>query len=725
MVDGRGNTALNIALRHKYSHDMLLLLMDLEGTIMHTLNAHQQSPVHIAAKNDATQETMKWLIKCSLAGTTPRHSNNEWTLQQIDAMNTAQDVLLMTVDYRGNTPLHRALKNRAPVDILGLLIDSKGAVLTVANENANTPMHVLNIKGHKLGDFGTIVAHLLDKERSVLLMSNSEKLLPLHIALKNEWNLCVIQQLLTPPRVHVLDELVYHHHHIAALDTQQAYRVESAERVSLIQGNGSTPLHLAIMHSADFPIINLILARYGAKKYNILLARNRHGDTALHLAILDGACAELIRLLIDVDEKVLFMHTIQCDIHRDGLEIGTKMATPLQTALQLGASLDVIRALVDRQCKVLRVKNYKNETPLHIALQANASASVVEFLLGYECGVEIDHHGRLIMNSTLLLQNHQGNTPLHLVIQSMKSDGPRIPEDVLKRYIDTQQDVLRQKNDEDETPLHMFMKMRMSEVRFMNVLVDAKEDVLCAQDAAGNTPLHFALGNIEADLSTFTFLIGKTKRKIWALQNSMKHIPLSTALYARAHPLCIDVLMLQIPTSADIRDVLVNMVDCKNRTPLHLALRKSASADIVRSMLCRKKNMLFMVDNCGDTPLHSALRSGHYTRELWSIFLDPHRAILIHQNANGNTPLHLAVLNTPSKMDSDKTWLENIILLMGGDKKALFVSNRDGHTPLDTLTIMLNSTKAEQGTIPDAQRETALLLRLHMFQTVSSAEMEI
>ena len=721
MVDRRGNTALNIALRHEYAHDLLLLLMDLHGTVTHTLNDHQQSPVHIAAKNNATPETMKWLMERTLAGPTPRHPDGECTLHEIDAMNTAQGALLMTVDYRGNTPLHRAIKNCAPVDILRILTDLKGNVLTIANEMGNTPMHVLILQSHNWAEFDATLAHLIDKERAVLLMSNLEKLLPLHIALKNDCHLRVIEQLLTPPRVRVPDELLYHHHNSTALDVQQTYKVEGAARVGLIQGNGFTPLHLAIMRGADLAVIELILARYGAMKYNILLARNRHGDTALQLAIRDGACVELVRLLTDVDEKVLFMHTILCDVHRDNLEIGTKMSTPLHTALQQGASLDIIRALVDCQYKVLLVKNYKNESPLHVALRANASALVVDFLLGYECGVKIEHHGRRVINSALLWQDREGNTPLHLVINSMQSEGPRIPDDDLKRYIDTKQDVLRQKNDADETPLRMFMKVKLNQVRFMSLLVDAKEDVLCAQDAAGNTPLHFALANTEAGLLTFIFLIGKTKRKIWALQNSMKHTPLCAALYARGHQICIDVLMLQIPTSANTRAVLVDMVDRKNRTPLHLALRKHACDSFVRSLLYSKKQMLLMVDNRGDTPLHCALRSPHYTRELWSILLDPHRATLTHQNADGNSPLHLAVRNTPSAMDSDMSWLESITLLMGGDKKTLFIKNHDGHTPLDVLTIMLNSTMTEHGAISNVQRETAVLLKLHMLQTASSA----
>ena len=163
-VDEKGNTPLHMALKYTRDSTIIKLLVDTD----HQLNCHQQSPLHVAAKNDTLLPVLQWLLMKSATTHGASLHGAPVTPTTDEAVTAAINKTLTQVDYHCNTPLHRALRSRAPLDILKVLTGSEGKDFTVANEVGNTPLHVFNIMGHAGENFQVVVEHLIDKTRSRL-----------------------------------------------------------------------------------------------------------------------------------------------------------------------------------------------------------------------------------------------------------------------------------------------------------------------------------------------------------------------------------------------------------------------------------------------------------------------------------------------------------------------------------------------------------------------------
>jgi hypothetical protein len=91
-------------------------------------------------------------------------------------------------------------------------------------------------------------------------------------------------------------------------------------------------------------------------------------------------------------------------------------------------------------------------------------------------------------------------------------------------------------------------------------------------------------------------------------------------------------------------------------TPLHLALKCRATAEVVKLVIDEVKTVLTMPDKNGDTPLHWALGYGA-TAEVVKLLIDEEQTVLTMPNKNGKTPFEAS---TPESLTTIKAILKDM-----------------------------------------------------------------
>lgn len=110
--------------------------------------------------------------------------------------------------------------------------------------------------------------------------------------------------------------------------------------------DGAYPLHMAIVHGAPLPTIELL----ANEAPNVLLQTNKYGETPLHLALKNHSDDETIMLMIRLAPDAVSMVD---------KENGN---TPLQTAVMEGCSLDILHCIVDSGPR--GIKSFRNKDGL-------------------------------------------------------------------------------------------------------------------------------------------------------------------------------------------------------------------------------------------------------------------------------------------------------------------------------------------------------------------------
>ena len=99
--------------------------------------------------------------------------------------------LLSTFDDNGRLPLHQALKDKAPLGSIKLLVNGNAAALQIADKGGMLPLHIAC-------EYGTVnvVKYLAEPFDGHLSMCDKKKNYPLHHACR-EGNLAVTKYLLS------------------------------------------------------------------------------------------------------------------------------------------------------------------------------------------------------------------------------------------------------------------------------------------------------------------------------------------------------------------------------------------------------------------------------------------------------------------------------------------------------------------------------------------------
>ncbi len=496
------------------------------------------------------------------------------------------------------------------------------------------PLHHAAAKGHR-GFVEYFILKDLDLNRF-----NQDGLTPLHLAIDNNHQEIIDMLVARGADVNITTpdgdtalllmlEKSYPKEAILAL-------LETDVDINARNNWGDTPLLMAVGKNYDSDIV----ARMIQNNSDINVCNNS-GNTPLHLAVANDN-RETIELLLNKG----------ANIHA----VNNELVTPFTAGLERGFEY------VSWLCGYIDPKSRDNagNTLLHLALLNGSNVDIVKLLL--------------LKGTPLNQKNIDGDIPLHIAIRNKQ-------EEAVKLLIDSDSDLFVE-NKKGETPIVMALATQWGDPSWL-----AQDKFLKARDAAGNTPLHFAVQyDLTAAAQNLIALNAETDVK-----NHLGRTPLHVAIIYNNKEM-LD-LLLSNGVDGSVRDnagnsayhyvVLNNRIDLipylvrykldynvantYGKTPLHEAV--SYKRNQIVDMLLKQGADVTIRDNWGRQPLHDAVKAGNI--EGIQMLIAAGAPIGERDNA-GNTPLHHAI---KEKYEVISRYLLNI----GSD---VYAVNKENMSPL-------------------------------------------
>jgi ankyrin repeat protein len=400
-------------------------------------------------------------------------------------------------------------------------------------------------------------------------------------------------------------------------------------------------------------LINFIL-KIGAD----IEAKSDKGFTPLNLALQKGQI-EIVKLLL-----------------KKGADIEARSNegyTPLHLATCVGF-VDIIKILLDQKADKEK-KTYNNYTALHLA-SFNGHIEVVALLLSFSVDKEvreskgqtalhlatINGHIKIVKlllakNAKINGKNSNGRTALHLAIYYKHTE-------IVKLLLERKADI-DAKDSQDFTPLHH--AAYHCHIEIVKLLLEKNANI-DTKDKKSLTPLHHSAyhGRIEIVkllLEKNASIEEKDSNALTPLHHAAYHGHIEivkllleknanidakdkndlTPLHHAAYHGHIEIVKLLIECKADI-EARSN----EGFTPLHLALQNGQTE--IAKLLIKRKADIKTKNNNGNIILHLVASNGH--AEILELLLeyDIGKELLNHQDRDGKTALHFAVLNNFPKI---------------------------------------------------------------------------
>ncbi|KAJ6761964.1 MOLTING PROTEIN MLT-4 [Salix koriyanagi] len=350
----------------------------------------------------------------------------------------------------------------------------------------------------------------------------------------------------------MMDKKLYHYAAEDRFDElfDHLRRLSSMDELSSIiysQGSpsGNSLLHVSASHGMK-DVTELLLQHFPI----LITAKNFHDDTALHVAAGAGQL-DTTKVLINKakghGEATDFYNILEVKNDRGN--------TALHEAVINGHH--AVASFLVSECSELcyATENNDHESPLYHAVE-NSDEEMLSILM-----LAIPH-------DVDLLKNLKGKSPVHAAVQGRKRE-------ILERIAKEKPDLLRQKDEQGENPLHCAAFLGyVWETQF---LLKVYRDGAIQKNNEGNMPIHVAskkgrVGVVDAYISEWSdpteFL--NTKRQ------NILHV----AAEKGRHQVVKHILQNQN------LEQLINMQDLDGNTPLHLASmhgRSIAAFNLVRS----------------------------------------------------------------------------------------------------------------------------------------------
>ena len=296
-ADTYGDTVLHIATMTGASTQVLQTLLD-SGANINARNKQGVTPLILAAELN-NLDHVRFYVEHNADiyvqdenGVTPLLLALADPEGRLPEVVTAQTV--NTHDSAGNTPLHNAILNDAPIESISYILSLHPDVNS-RNSEGNTPLY-LAVEMRRL-DAGS----LLLAEHADIFTANTSNYSPLRLALTGGESLT--EWLLTSSTLSATDgngNTVLHYAAEWQLEKSVITLLDKGCRPDDVNGNGETPLFNAAK-SNDPLIINTLVKR-GAS----IQVRDTMGSSPLHTAVRWNAVAaaqQLLNLGIDVDAQ--------------------------------------------------------------------------------------------------------------------------------------------------------------------------------------------------------------------------------------------------------------------------------------------------------------------------------------------------------------------------------------------------------------------------------------
>ena len=601
--DGRGWTPLHYASFHCHQ-EIIEYLVNEVGSKPNAFTARNETCLELACNSDCSEDralkTIQFLITNSKCDPNSEVYNRDTLLiYLLKTRNTKSTILRYLVDeYKcdlhakcsnGDTALHIACDSQTSnIEVIKLIASRGQGFASAKNKAKNTPLHVACQSGNS------------DIVKAVLEL------------FKGECGLCEENILDQTP----LQTTSKSHHQVVTLI--------SKELLIYVDKNGNTPLHLAC-RSDNSQFLNLLLDA----KHNVEY-QNYAGDTPLHVAC---RCGNKTAIMILQERYKLNGSGPKND---NGV-------TPLQLAIQ-NNNIHVARILISGPHEIdqtiitkvkqlvregadpnqlLKVMFYNSMSAVHIACGHEGDLEAVKLLARpgegdpnmkddtfrgwtplhyacYYCHLEIVEYlvNEVGSNPNELTTNH--TTTLELVCNS------DCPEDqalgIVKFLIANEKCNPDKELLNGDTLLIYLIKTKRSKLAIMQFLIVEYQCDLDARSPNGNTALHFACDRQTSNLEVIKLIASRGQSFIAAKNDA-------------------------------------------NNTPLHVACQ-SGNPEIVKAVLELFKGECELCDEnkYGQTPLEIAISLGEDCQVITLISNE----LLVYEDKDGNTPLHLAVMSSNS-----------------------------------------------------------------------------
>ena len=510
--------------------------------------------------NELAEEVSNW---------SPHELASDGDLSVLQTRIESFNVSLKLRDSQGLTLLHAATANNQ-LDTMNYLIDS-GIAIDAVDDNGNTALHTATFNGHI-----DSIHLLLNRKASDTILNKNEDA-PLHIAVRTG-NITLVQAFLQHTTINLIVEgyrkrtplhIAAEHDHVDIVDAfnncslvVQEWKEKKTFRLCAMDADKRTPLHFAAF-SGSARVLDYMISSATGHGYPIeaiLQFLDKENSTPIHTAI-DAGHVNIV--------KVLLKHGAS-PVIKNGDQI-----PPIHLACYQG-HIDIVQAMVEIcGSEIIHVPAAGGKTPLHWGACSTHGGHIISYLIHNGANPNhIDSEGHTALHSGIIYGS------LEVVQELVKADQSTV-------YIcdSTQKNVMH----------YAILHKRKAILHYLLQLPCFLE-LLCQQDSTCNTPLHYALCNVQGEF-------------------------------------------VMVLVSA-IQSRLLNIKNDKGSNYLHLASR-SGNWKALNALLSTPvaSNMLNETDTSGVTPLHEAARYGH----LRCVELLLGRGAMMHKSYNGFTPFLAAV----------------------------------------------------------------------------------
>jgi len=694
MTTQNGDLPVHTAIRNVAALRVVALLIDTEDVdVLMSVNRQTNLPLHLAGEFGVSETgVIALLSRPEIHSDAMRSLNEDSHTPLYLAVYSKQDIsileLLMDCDKKvlttGLIPLHLAVSKCASFEVTDLLIDRGKTVLTMSRQECY-PFHIAIYHRASL----ELMQLLLDDDFECIRKPTGGYKTALHIACEIGSTFDVIRFLVEKDKTVLSCKSDRHTYYqtplhfalckkdvFTSLDSVRCIVNGDRSVLRLTNSKNETPLHVALINRVDVGIIEFLAK---ADRHPLIM-KSEKGYTPLRIAITKQGSfstdySRVIPFLIDDNESVLCE---QESIH--------KHLPALHFALTCHCQLDDIKLLIGSNKQVLLYADYQNRYPIHVAIERSRNIEMLQglvdekrnilttwpkqiFTLWEECYTPLHHflkHSKTYdMETIMFLTNEsktvlctpdaQGEVPLHYAIRH----GSKFPN-----VIDILRDVGKKcllECGREGCPLQLAV-IHKWDVNMLRMLIDPLKKVFRLHDNDMNTPLHASV-LFKSDDATVRFLV-ESDPYVLKTQNRHKYTPLHAAVDSKMsglskqythnckqpfHEWGIDVIFLLAQTDTSVL-VLPNT---EGSTALSSAVERGLKVEVLQYLIDWEGEVLGMSTEyrCGrDTPLHKGIiATTHYglpedTVRLLVEHVGGQDALLV-QDADGNTPLHVAVKN--------------------------------------------------------------------------------
>ncbi|KAE8010315.1 hypothetical protein FH972_006697 [Carpinus fangiana] len=320
-------------------------------------------------------------------------------------------------------------------------------------------------------------------------------------------------------------------------------------------------------------------------------------------------------------------------IYITALNPGSKSTTTLNTEAE--STTNFVKEILDMCPSLLQQANAKGETPLHIAARYGHS-DIVEVLIKYCAQTRHDQdleEGIEPVKEMLRMTNKEKDTALHEAVRYNHLE-------VVKLLIGEDPNFSYSANDVGETPLYL-----AAEKGFVDVLVQILHKCKSPMHGGplGRTALHAAVLRVAIDGYDMTTRLPEKIDGISRKVDSNGWTPLHLAV-------CVPFSSSKIKWLLAKDREVAYMKDTEGQTPLHIAAR-SGNVQAMKVIIKRCPDCCELVDNRGWNVLHFAIkREGYFLEKIMDIIIEnwSFSNLLNEKNADGDTPLHFCSTSSES-----------------------------------------------------------------------------